>query len=302
MNEAQRQSYLRALGLTPWVARTPLPGAAPSETLDWDAETDGQPAPVADAVPASVVPRPAPAPSAPPGEEPSAGGEGREPSAGGKEPSAVVEGKKPSAKGEGKEPSAGGREPSARGEQPSRPVQEPPPGQASPPREEARVAETQEAFTEGGGRADVLVFTLEVHLAGDTWVVFQQEDPSAPELGRHAGTLAGSLLAVFGAGRERPRRFYCPLAGQPTGAGEAAQALRAFVAGLARRQGGERVLMCLDDNLAGALFEQPRYQPFQLGDLPALVVSSLEEMLAEPVRHKRDSWRAMVTEGFDGRG
>ncbi|MBF1800787.1 hypothetical protein [Alloalcanivorax profundimaris] len=286
MNEAQRQSYLRALGLTPWVALTPLPGAAPSETLDWDAETDGQPAPVADAVPASVVPRPATAPSAPPGEE----------------PSAVGEGKKPSAGGEGREPSAGGREPSAREEQPSRPVQEPPPGQASPPREEARVAETQGTFTEGGGRADVLVFTLEVHLAGDTWVVFQQEDPSAPELGRHAGTLAGSLLAVFGAGRERPRRFYCPLAGQPTGAGEAAQALRAFVAGLARRQGGERVLMCLDDNLAGALFEQPRYQPFQLGDLPALVVSSLEEMLAEPVRHKRDSWRAMVTEGFGGRG
>ena len=29
MNEAQRQSYLRALGLTPWVARTTLPGAAP---------------------------------------------------------------------------------------------------------------------------------------------------------------------------------------------------------------------------------------------------------------------------------
>lgn len=292
MNEAQRQSYLRALGLTPWVARTTLPGAAPSETLDWDAETDGQPAPVADAVPASVVPRPAqasPAPSAPAVEEPSAVGE--EPSAGGKEPSAVE-----------KEPSAAGKEPSAREEQPSRPVQEQPPGQASRPRENTRVAEAQGTFTEGGGRADVLVFTLEVHLAGDTWVVFQQEDPSAPELGRHAGTLAGSLLAVFGAGRERPRRFYCPLAGQPTGAGEAAQALRAFVAGLARRQGGERVLMCLDENLAGALFEQPRYQPFQLGDLPALVVSSLEEMLAEPVRHKRDSWRAMMTEGFGGQG
>ena len=104
------------------------------------------------------------------------------------------------------------------------------------------------------------------------------------------------------AGRERPRRFYCPLAGQPTGAGEAAQALRAFLAGLAGRQGGGRVLLCLDEALSSALFEQPRYQPFRFGDLPALVVSSLEEMLAEPVRHKRDSWRAMVTEGFDGRG
>lgn len=287
MNEAQRQSYLRALGLTPWVARTTLPGAAPSETLDWDAETDGQPAPVADAVPASVVPRPAPAPSAPV-EEPSAPAE---------EPSASVE--EPSARG--KEPSAQGKEPSAGGASSAR-VEQPSSGQAARTQENARVADARGTFTEGGSRADVLVFTLEVHLAGDTWVVFQQEDPSAPELGRHAGTLAGSLLAVFGAGRERPRRFYCPLAGQPTGAGEAAQALRAFVAGLARRQGGERVLMCLDENLAGALFEQPRYQPFQLGDLPALVVSSLEEMLAEPVRHKRDSWRAMMTEGFGGQG
>lgn len=289
MNEAQRQSYLRALGLTPWVARTTLPGAAPSETLDWDAETDGQPAPVADAVPASVVPRPAPAPSAAMVEEPSARGE--EPSARDKEPSA-----------RGKEPSAGDGPP-ARVEPPATPVEEPSTsGQVARTQESARVAEAQGAFKEGGGRAEVLVFTLEVHLAGDTWVVFQQEDPSAPELGRHAGTLAGSLLAVFGAGRERPRRFYCPLAGQPTGAGEAAQALRAFLAGLAGRQGGGRVLLCLDEALSSALFEQPRYQPFRFGDLPALVVSSLEEMLAEPVRHKRDSWRAMVTEGFDGRG
>ncbi len=303
MNEAQRQSYLRALGLTPWVARAPLPGAAPSETLDWEAETDGQPAPVADAVPASVVPRPAPAPSAAMVEEPSARGE--EPSARDKEPSA--RGEEPSARG--KEPSARGKEPSAgdgppaRVEPPATPVEEPSTsGQAARTQESARVAEAQGAFKEGGGRAEVLVFTLEVHLAGDTWVVFQQEDPSAPELGRHSGTLAGSLLAVFGAGRERPRRFYCPLAGQPTGAAEAAQALRAFLAGLAGRQGGGRVLLCLDEALSSALFEQPRYQPFRFGDLPALAVSSLEEMLAEPVRHKRDSWRAMVAEGFGGQG
>ena len=29
MNEAQRQSYLKAMGLTPWVARVALPGTAP---------------------------------------------------------------------------------------------------------------------------------------------------------------------------------------------------------------------------------------------------------------------------------
>ncbi|MBL7251736.1 hypothetical protein [Alloalcanivorax marinus] len=282
MNEAQRQSYLRALGLTPWVARVPLPGAAPSETLDWEAESDGQPTPMADAVPASVVPRPVRLPQAPAEEEPSALLD--QPSARLDQPSARLD-----------EPSAHLQEPSAL-DKPSAPVKEPP-----RTRENTRAPETRNAFAEEGGRAGILVFTLEAHLAGDTWVVFQQEDPSAPELGRHTGSLAGALLAVFGAGRERPRRFYCPLAGQPTAAGEAVQALGAFLAGLAGRQGGKRVLMCLDEALAGALFEQPRYQPFRFGELPALVVSSLEEMLAEPVRHKRDSWRAMVAEGFGGR-
>ena len=43
MNEAQRQHYLKALGLTPWVARAPLPGAASSPLLDWDDEEE-QPA------------------------------------------------------------------------------------------------------------------------------------------------------------------------------------------------------------------------------------------------------------------
>ena len=38
MNEAQRQSYLKAMGLTPWVARVALPGAAPSPVLDWPEE------------------------------------------------------------------------------------------------------------------------------------------------------------------------------------------------------------------------------------------------------------------------
>ena len=280
MNEAQRQSYLRALGLTPWVARMPLPGAAPSEMLDWEAETDGLPTAMADAVPASVVPRPA-ASQAVPVEEVSQ----TEPSAPQNAPSAPQD--QPSSAPQG-ERSPLAKEPPASLKEPSR------------AQENAPVAQTRRA-PEGGTGADTLVFTLEVHLASDTWVVFQQEDSSAPELGRHAGSLAASLLAVFGAGRERPRRFYCPLAGQPTGAGEAAQALSAFLAGLASRQGGKRVLMCLDEALAGALFEQPRYQPFQFGDMPALVVSSLQEMLAEPVRHKRDSWRAMAAEGFGGR-
>src|SRR5690606_10393007 len=35
VNELQRQAWLDAFGLTPWVATQPLPGAAPSALLDW---------------------------------------------------------------------------------------------------------------------------------------------------------------------------------------------------------------------------------------------------------------------------
>ena len=52
-----------------------------------------------------------------------------------------------------------------------------------------------------------LTFTLEAHLAGDTWVVFQQEDPQAPELGRYTGGRAASPLGVCGAAPARPRRL-----------------------------------------------------------------------------------------------
>lgn len=266
MNEAQRQSYLRALGLTPWVARVPLPGAAPSEALDWEAETDHRPTPMADAVPATSVPRPA---------------DNRR-----EEPSARVE-----------QPSAPTEQPSARTEEPSAGIEEPSAPVETPARTDAPPAPARSQST---GQNQALVFTLEVHLAGDTWVAFEQEDAQAPELGRHTGVLAASLLAVYGATPERPRRFYCPLAGQPTTAAEAGQALRAFLDGLAGRYGGQRVLFCVGEALSRALFDAGRYEGFRLGDRPALAVSSLQEMLADPVRHKSASWRAMRSEGFGG--
>lgn len=35
MNELQRQAYIKALGVTPWVAAAPLPGAAETPLLEW---------------------------------------------------------------------------------------------------------------------------------------------------------------------------------------------------------------------------------------------------------------------------
>ena len=122
----------------------------------------------------------------------------------------------------------------------------------------------------------------------------------APGLGRFEAPLMANLLALFQGRPQRPRRFFCPLTEQPMPAHEAAQALSAFVAGLSEQSGGERVLLCLPETVAEALFEQPRYQPFELGRLPALVISSLAEMLADPVQHKKASWQAMQAHGYDG--
>ena len=50
MNELQRQSYLKAMGFTPWVAATPLPGAAPSPEIEMPAPSQVQAAPAGDPV------------------------------------------------------------------------------------------------------------------------------------------------------------------------------------------------------------------------------------------------------------
>lgn len=248
MNEAQRQHYLKALGLTPWVARAPLPGAASSPLLDWDDEEE-PPAAVASRAPAQDAPAPAsPQTAAPAANEP--------------------------------------------------PVQEAPQSPSAPKAttDTPEPAPSVPAVARGKG----LTFTLEAHLGGDTWLLCAQEDSQAPGLGRFEAPLMANLLALFQARPQRPRRFFCPLTEQPMPAEEAAQALSAFISGLCEQSGGERVLLCLPEALSEALFDQPRYQPFELGGRPALVVSSLAEMLAEPAQHKKASWHAMQANGFQG--
>lgn len=245
MKEAQRQRYLKALGLTPWVARMPLPGAAPSPMLEWHAETEGVAAQVAVGTPAAATQRPPPAVPRAPGPDPAM------------------------------------------------------PSSAAPAADTPVADPRRDAAAASGG--DALTFTLEARLAGDTWVVFQQEDPQAPGLGRQTGALAASLLTVFGARPARPRRFYCPLTDTPMDAAQARQALGAFFGGLTRQSGGARVLLCLDQALTRSLFQVQRYRPFSLDNMDALAISTPAEMIADPARHKGDSWRAMHGEGFDGR-
>lgn len=267
MNEAQRQSYLKAMGLTPWVARVPLPGAAPSQALDWpEEEQNSAAAPAGPAVDVSVT-------TVAQGEAPlqhSASVSHSAPAAGKQAPTGFAA--DALAKASSSKPAAPLKEEQVTTAAPS------------PPKE----------------KITGLRFTLEAHLGGTTWLLCAQEDSQAPGLGRFEAPLMASLLALFQGRPQRPRRFFCPLTEQPMPADEAAQALSAFVAGLSEQSGGERVLLCLPEAVAEALFKQPRYQPFELGQLPALVISSLAEMLADPAQHKKASWQAMQAHGYDG--
>ncbi|MBQ23309.1 hypothetical protein [Alcanivorax sp.] len=268
MNEAQRQSYLKAMGLTPWVARVALPGAAPSPALDWPEEEQAN-AP-ASAGPVVDVAMPSREPESAPVDAPLAAAESSPAHAGTEHAP------------EASAADALAKAPSARS--------------VTPAQEQAK----GEAPAPAKAKVKGLTFTLEAHLGGTTWLLCAQEDSQAPGLGRFEAPLMANLLALFQGRPQRPRRFFCPLTEQPMPADEAAQALSAFVAGLSEQSGGERVLLCLPETVAQALFEQPRYQPFELGRLPALVISSLAEMLADPVQHKKASWQAMQAHGYDG--
>lgn len=68
MRETRRQACLQALGLTPWVARAPLPGAAGSARLEPAPEPEPEPAPIQQ----RQAPIPEPAPEAAPVTEPAA--------------------------------------------------------------------------------------------------------------------------------------------------------------------------------------------------------------------------------------
>ena len=80
----------------------------------------------------------------------------------------------------------------------------------------------------------------------------------------------------------------------------AAQALTAFFAGLSRRHGGRRALLCVDETLARSVLGGDRFETVTLGEMPALAVDSLQEMLDRPALAKKRSWQAMVAHGFAG--
>ena len=125
------------------------------------------------------------------------------------------------------------------------------------------------------------------------WLVVEQEDPGAPDLGRDAVQLLNNILAVLPGERRGTRRFIWPLPGV---AGDDSALSKTFVS-FARGLGG-RLLLCASENTLKKLLPTPRYTLFSEG-VDILPVSALQEMLREPVPHKRDTWQAMVEYRFN---
>lgn len=229
MHEARRQACLQALGLTPWVARAPLPGAAASARLETPA-------------PAAEVPQPAPEPEA----------------------------------------------------ETRTPVPETPAPESGPPPQAREATEsTQTSRPETGPR-----FTLHALATPSLLLMVQQTDPDAPEPGRDEQRLLAALLRYFNAGEARPRTFAWPLPGADNEAEQARASLEAFTGRLCSDHRLPRVLWLVDEPLTQTLLGQSRFARFAWRELDCLAVAGLNEMLTDPVTHKRASWQAMVRYGF----
>ena len=132
-----------------------------------------------------------------------------------------------------------------------------------------------------------------VCLVGTTLVIAEQADPGAPDLGRSEQQLLNALLHLFG---DQHKRYpvTCPVAA------DHARATFATFIQVLEKQDCQQVLLCLsDDGLKHLFGDLPRYAPVTLGNLKALAISSLGDMISDPLTHKRKSWQAMQEAGFD---
>lgn len=245
MNELQRQAWLARMGLTPWVAVRPLPGAAAAPLLEWPEQSAATRSRHAqgDASPAEP-----PVVAASPDARETLGRAARE-----RRPAAASE--------------------SARVEQ-----------QPGAPRAEARAAAG-------------LRFTLQACPVGDIWLVAAQREPDLPDFTPPEMQLFRNLLRVFRARPGAMRKFEWPVGAVASDDAEAPVWFQGCLEMMAEK-GGARVLVCAPERLARALLGVERYQPVEMAGARLLPVSSLDEMLAEPVEHKRRTWQAMVRAGF----
>lgn len=262
MNEQLRQRYLRQMGLTPWVAIEPLPGAAPSPLLEIEV---AQPVAVLES---SGQEKAAQESSAPAQNMPAQNTA--------TVPQAVADmlQKKPEKR-----------------------------TATSNQLADSKAASRSEAESTSATATDTapsLMFTLQAHRGETIHLWAEQQQPDAPGLNREEQQQLAALLKLFkGTAQHEPKRFFCaPTAGRPMTAEIARPMFDLFLRSLLGREAEVKMLLCVSEDTAQALFDAPRYQPVVRGKYTFLPVSSLTEMLSDPAAHKATSWKAMQDHGF----
>lgn len=139
------------------------------------------------------------------------------------------------------------------------------------------------------------VFTLHAFAMPFGYLLVEQQDPKAPEFSREEQGLLKNFSALWGGIHQRAKVFQCPVGGQPMYQADAKEFLQGFMSGLEETitAPNNKVLILASETIAELLVET-RYQ---LSD-QRLAVSSLAEMLADPLVHKRQSWQAMLQAEF----
>jgi hypothetical protein len=127
---------------------------------------------------------------------------------------------------------------------------------------------------------------------GDVLVLVEQQPADAPDLGRDARDLLANLLRAFGRGEQRRRRFDWPMAHVMEGT------LEDFLVQFCQSLAPQQVVLCASEESCQRLMQGERYRVHEHHGLRWLAISSLQEMLAEPVAHKRRSWEAIKQAGL----
>lgn len=158
----------------------------------------------------------------------------------------------------------------------------------------------QRAVADAEAAAPSLIYTLQAYAGERVHLWVEQQRADAPALSRDEGQLLQALLRALAVpAGAAPRRLTCaPTAGQPPSVEDARHMLITFARGLLGREQGAKVLLCVSQATATALFQAPRYQPQTLAGVHFLPVSALAEMLADPLNHKRATWQAMLAHDF----
>lgn len=139
-------------------------------------------------------------------------------------------------------------------------------------------------------------FTLQVLPMRFGYLMVQQKDPSAPSFSRDEQRLLQGFTALWGGYHGMARTFACPMGRQPMYTEDAKEALTGYLSALSEAtQASQHHVLVLADAEVAALMVAKRYVPEPLGDGQLLVVSSLAEMLATPLPHKKISWDAILT-------